>query len=163
MLIADKIIKIAVTVAIAITIACIGFFIYVKVFAPSNVQRLTPEEIKRPNLVADKLNVTDKAGKEIVKKIETAKPVQIVTVPAAHAPAEVKKIVETKPADKTAVVEEEKEIKVYKINLDKPRAIGLYANTTSVGIAATYKNVTVMYGEKYNSGNEVGIMWQYRW
>jgi hypothetical protein len=69
---------------------------------PSNVQKLTTEEMKRPELLADKLNVPEKVAVDIVKEIPKAKPVQIVTVPAAHAPAEVKKIVETKPADKTA-------------------------------------------------------------
>jgi hypothetical protein len=163
MLITDKIIKILGIVAIAVIIACVAFFIYAKVFAPSNVQKLTTDEIKRPELVADKLNVSPKVAADIVKEIPKAKPVQIITVPAAQAPAEVKKIVETNPADKTAVVEEEKEIKVYKINLDKPRAIGVYVSTESAGAMAQYKNVVVFGGPKYKGGYEIGAAYMVRW
>jgi len=155
MLITDKIIKIAGIVAIAIIIACVVFFIYAKVFAPSNVQKLTPVEIKRPDLVADKLNVSDKVGKEIVKKIETAKPVETYVVPAKEAEKKVQEIVKDKPADKTIIVEkDEKTIDVIKINLDKAGVgVGLVAVPAAnyVGAGAVYQNKGLILSGGYGN------------
>jgi hypothetical protein len=155
MLITDKIIKLAGIVAIAVIIACVVFFIYAKVFAPSDVQKLTPDEIKRPELVADKLNVSDKVGKEIIKKIETANPVETYIVPAKEAPEKVRQIVKDKPADKTIIVDkDEKTIDVIKINLDRAEiGIGLVAVPAAnyVGVGPVYQNKGLILSGGYGN------------
>jgi hypothetical protein len=63
------------------------------------------------------------------------------------------------PADKTIVTPntDQQKVDVYRITMDKPRAIGAYVSTESAGIMAQYKGATVFGGPRYHGGYEIGI------
>lgn len=66
--------------------------------------------------------------------------------------------------DKTVVTPntDKQKVDVYKINLDKPRGVGVYVSTESAGAMVQYKNVIGFGGPRFNGGYEIGAGYMIR-
>lgn len=138
---------------------------------------MAQEQIKNAAELSQQLNVSQQEGEQLRQEIEKARSqppdiryvVQERTVEKAA--EQVKKDIDNGkspanavPADKTVVTpnNDEQKVDVYRITLDKPRGIGVYASTESAGAMVQYKNVIVFGGPKYSGGYEVGAAWMVR-
>ena len=123
--------KIAIIAALVLIFALVAFSLYTHLLTPDNTQTMTVEEIKQPELVAEKIGVSKSVAKQIVNEIEEVvkhPPATSYTVPA-ETTEEAAKIVEKQirddkvpvelpPADKTIVTPTDVNVKVYRINLE---------------------------------------------
>lgn len=149
---------------------------------------LTAEQARNINILQNQLDISKQDAEKIsslVKQAQTSeiKYIERFTVVAPSLPVAVEQVAErindndlTLPpvalekSDRTIVVPNENktpasnyDVGVFKINLDKPRGLGVYVSTESLGVVATYKNVSIFGGKKYQGGNELGVMYQARW
>src|SRR6266545_2750157 len=82
--------------SVVLSLALVGLFAYLYTITPDPVQTMTVADVKRPELVAEKLNVSQTVAKEIVKQIEVVTqkpPATSYTVPAKNT-VEAAKVVE---------------------------------------------------------------------
>lgn len=138
---------------------------------------LTQEALQNINTLQNKLHVSEQnaqALQDYVKKINTGQ-VQPVTnyyvqAPTVQAAADkvqyqIKNHDQTLPpaalekTDRTVVTPntDKQKVDVYKIDLDKPRGVGVYVSSQSYGAMVQYKNVVGFGGPRFQGGYEVGV------
>ncbi len=130
------------------------------------------EQLKQTDTLAAALNISQAEAKALQAKLIEAqnKPPVVsyhVTERTVEKAAEqVKKDIDAGkspankiPADKTIVTPntDQQKVDVYRITMDKPRAVGAYVSTESAGIMAQYKGTTVFGGPRYHGGYEIGV------
>ncbi|EAX47156.1 hypothetical protein TcarDRAFT_0795, partial [Thermosinus carboxydivorans Nor1] len=160
-------------VALAVVIAVVAWAYLHK---PPPVTVMAQEEVRDPVQVAQKIDVPQSVAREIVREVQVVTqtpPAATYTVQATDTKKAAQMVeqqikldkapVSLPPADKTIVTPREQKVDVYRITLDKPRAVGVYASTESVGIMAQYKNIIVFGGPKYQGGYEIGAAYMIRW
>jgi hypothetical protein len=143
---------------------------------PPDTVIMQPAEVQDVGKLQKELDISKMEAVELKKQIAVVSsmpPVATYYVPAKttqQAAAAIEKQikedkvpVELPPADKTIVTPQEQKVDVYRITLDKPRGIGIYASTESIGAMAQYKHITVFGGPKYDGGYEVGAGYMARW
>ena len=143
---------------------------------------LTQEALQNINTLQNKLHTSEQnaqALQDYVKKINTGQ-VQPVTnyyvqAPTVQAGAEnvqrqINNNDQTLPpqalekTDRTVVTPntDKQKVDVYKINLDKPRGLGVYVSSQSYGAMVQYKNVVGFGGPRFQGGYEVGVGYMIR-
>jgi hypothetical protein len=130
------------------------------------------QEIKNTATLAAALNIKEAEAKALQAKLVEAQnrpPVvsyHVTERTVEKAAEQVKKDIDAGaspankiPADKTIVTPNtsEQKVDVYRITMDKPRAIGAYVSTESAGVMAQYKGTTVFGGPRYHGGYEIGV------
>lgn len=143
---------------------------------------LTQEALQNINTLQNNLQVSEQNAQALqteLKKINTGQ-VQPVTnyyvqAPTVQAGAErvqqqIKNNDQTLPpaaldkTDRTVVMPntDKQKVDVYKINLDKPRGVGVYVSSQSYGAMVQYKNVVGFGGPRFQGGYEVGVGYMIR-
>ena len=143
---------------------------------------LTQEALQNINTLQNKLHTSEQNAQALqteLKKINTGQ-VQPVTnyyvqAPTVQAGAEkvqqqIKNNDQTLPpaalekTDRTVVTPntDKQKVDVYKIDLDKPRGIGVYVSSQSYGAMVQYKNVVGFGGPRFQGGYEVGVGYMIR-
>ena len=144
--------------------------------------QLTQEALQNINTLQNKLHVSEQNAQALqtkIKKINTGQ-VQPVTnyyvsAPTVQAAADkvqqqINNNDQTLPpaaiekTDRTVVTPntDKQKVDVYKINLDKPRGVGVYVSSQSYGAMVQYKNVVGFGGPRFQGGYEVGVGYMIR-
>ena len=143
---------------------------------------LTQEALQNINTLQNKLHVSEQnaqALQDYVKKINTGQVQQVtnyyVQAPTVQSGAEkvqqqINNNDQTLPpaviekTDRTVVTPntDKQKVDVYKINLDKPRGVGVYVSSQSYGAMVQYKNVVGFGGPRFQGGYEVGVGYMIR-
>lgn len=167
------ILLLALAVALVLVLAAYAVYLHNR---PPAVTVMTPEQVSDPAQVAKQLDVPQHVAQDIVREIHyvTQQPPAVSYTVQASTPQQAAQVVGKQiktgttpvslpPADKTIVTPQEQKVDVYRINLDKPRAVGVYVSSESAGAMAQYKNYVVFGGPKYNGGIEIGAAYLVRW
>lgn len=162
-------------IAVVLVLALVGYAVYLHNRPPA-VTVMTPAQVQDPAQVSKQLGVSTPVATQIVREIQTVTQKEPVVTYQVQAPTpqQAAQVVERQiktdttpvslpPADKTIVTPQEQKVDVYRINLDKPRAVGVYVSSESAGAMAQYKNYVVFGGPKYNGGIEIGAAYLVRW
>ena len=151
-------------VIVILTALCFYFYHQKERVYIDNPVFIPQESIKKPEVLQDKLNISQESAKEIVREVEKAKPIDTFTVskPSIHQAAEEvnRKIVtkdESLPpslkekSDRTVITENntEQKVDVYKINLKKNTKIKVGASVIDgdkyANIALEHKQLEITY------------------
>lgn len=173
----DKYVRYAIyAVAALIILAIAGLWAWKHFTGPSDTVIMQPADTQDVAKLQQQLDISKKEAEqlrtEMAKAAARAPAVSYyVEAPTTQEAAKVveKQIeddrapVELPKADKTIITPQEQKVDVYRITLDKPRGIGVYVSTESIGAIAQYKNVAVFGGPKYDGGYEIGTAYMIRW
>ena len=138
---------------------------------------LTQEALQNINTLQNKLHVSEQNAQALqaeIKKINSGQvqPVTNYYVQAPTVQAGAEKVQQqinnndhTLPpaalekTDRTVVTPntDKQKVDVYKIDLDKPRGVGVYVSSQSYGAMVQYKNVVGFGGPRFQGGYEVGV------
>ncbi len=173
----DKYVRYAIYVVAALIILAIaGLWAWKHFTGPPNTVIMQPADTQDVAKLQQQLDISKKEAEQLRAEMAKA-PARApagsyyVAAPTTQEAAKVveKQIeedrapVELPEADKTIVTPQEQKVDVYRITMDKPRGIGVYVSTESIGAIAQYKHVAVFGGPKYDGGYEVGAAYMVRW
>ena len=163
-------------VAALIILAIAGLWAWKHFTGPPNTVIMQPADTQDTARLQQQLDISRKEAEQLKAEIirVSARPPAASYYVEAPNTQEAAKIVEKQikedrapvalpPADKTIVTPQEQKVDVYRITLDKPRGIGVYVSTESIGAIAQYKNIAIFGGPKYEGGYEVGAAYMVRW
>ena len=168
-----KIILTVLAILLIICAGCAGYY-YMK---HDNAVVISQEQLKNAEKLAKALDISQSTALALEKKLQEAQSKPPAVSYTVQAPTVQQGAVEVKrqidagtspankvPADKTIVTPnvEEQKVDVYRITMDKPRGIGVYASSESAGAMLQYKNVVIFGGPRYQGGYEVGAAYLIR-